>query len=44
LAAWIDEVAHGREHPTQRGRTVHDCLQQERKRLLNAVGRAVRAS
>lgn len=34
LAAWIDEVAHRREHPTQRGRTVHDCLQQERKQLL----------
>jgi transposase len=35
LAAWIEEVAHAREHPTQRGRTVLECLNQERERLLS---------
>ena len=34
LAAWIDETAHERPHPTQRGRSVRDVLSEEKSRLL----------
>lgn len=34
LLAFLDEVAHPRPHPTLAGRTVADCLDEERKRLL----------
>ena len=34
LLRWIDEVANAREHPTQRGKTVADCLLIERAKLL----------
>lgn len=32
--AFIEEVAHERPHPTITGRTVRDCLEEERGRLL----------
>lgn len=34
LLAFLDEVAHPRPHPTLHGRTVADCLAEERQRLL----------
>jgi transposase len=34
LLAFIDEVAHPRPHPTIPGRTVGDCLAEEKTRLL----------
>lgn len=34
LLAFIEEVAHPRPHPTIPGRTVGDCLAEERQRLL----------
>jgi hypothetical protein len=34
LLAFIDEVAHPRPHPTIPGRTVGDCLAEEKARLL----------
>jgi transposase len=34
LWAWLEEVAHARPHPTQPGRTVAQCLAEERQRLL----------
>jgi transposase len=34
LLAFLDEVAHPRPHPTLQGRTVADCLAEERQRLL----------
>ena len=34
LWAWLEEVAHARPHPTQAGRTVAECLAEERPRLL----------
>lgn len=34
LWTWIDEVAHRRPHPVQRGRTVAEVLAEERARLL----------
>jgi transposase len=34
LLAFLDEVAHPRPHPTLPGRTVADCLVEEKKRLL----------
>jgi len=32
--AFLDEIAHARPHPTLAGRTVRDCLEEERTRLL----------
>ncbi len=32
--AFLDEIAHARPHPTIAGRTVRDCLEEERTRLL----------
>jgi transposase len=32
--AFLDEIAHARPHPTLAGRTVRDCLDEERTRLL----------
>ncbi len=34
LLVFLDEVAHARPHPTLQGRTVKDCLLEERTRLL----------
>jgi transposase len=34
LLTFLDEVAHPRPHPTLAGRTVGDCLAEERNRLL----------
>lgn len=34
LRAFIDDIAHQRPHPTIRGRTVLECLEEERTRLL----------
>jgi transposase len=34
LRAFIDEVAHQRPHPTLQGRSVLECLEEERKYLL----------
>jgi hypothetical protein len=34
LGAFLEEVAHARPHPVQPGRTVAECLAQERQRLL----------
>lgn len=41
LLAFIDEVAHPRPHPTIPGRTVADCLAEERTRLLPLPQKAV---
>jgi transposase len=32
--AFLDDIAHARAHPTLPGRTVRDCFEQERSRLL----------
>lgn len=32
--AFLDEIAHVRSHPTQQGRTVRECFEEERARLL----------
>ena len=34
LWAFLEEVAHARPHPTQPGRTVAECLAEEKQRLL----------
>jgi transposase len=34
LLAFLDEIAHPRPHPTLHGRTVADCLAEEKQRLL----------
>lgn len=34
LLKFFDEVAHARSHPTQQGKTVIDCLEEERRVLL----------
>jgi transposase len=34
LSEWITTVANERAHPTQRGHTVRECLEQEQQRLL----------
>jgi transposase len=34
LSAFLEEVAHARPHPVQPGRTVAQCLAEERQRLL----------